>query len=86
MSFVGAALRADLKLESQSCGVHVLKEPPPPGRAQQSVRTVYKKHEHHLSTVVIRSSIVGKLRSGEVTILRANTTEGGWVGEGSCRH
>ena len=57
---VGAALRADLKLESQSCGVHV-----PEGRhhleelSNQCAR-FQKIHAHHLSPVVMRSCIVSE--------------------------
>ena len=42
-----------------------------------------KEIVHHLSSVVTRSSIVGKLRSGAVTMPGAKVTEDGWVGEGS---
>ena len=67
---------SDLVYESQSCGVHVPTGPPPPGRAQQSVRTVQKEHEHHLSSVVTRSSIVNQLKHVDHVPSNAQSSQG----------
>ena len=55
---VGAALRADLKLESQSCGVHVPESRHHLGELGNQCARFQKIHAHHLSPVVMRSCIV----------------------------